>query len=169
MASGGSSGGGRRREGASTKIFLSSISAAVAETATFPIDAVKTRLQLHGEALPGPHAATATPTGAFRVARDMLAREKGGVLGMYRGLPPAVLRHLVYTPLRITAYENLRGAGAGDSLLGRALSGGVSGVLAQVGGRPPLRPPLVLPPLPFSPSEQSRSHRDPFTPDFIRT
>ncbi|CAA6662246.1 unnamed protein product [Spirodela intermedia] len=86
-----------------TAIFLCSISAAVAESATFPIDAVKTRLVLRP---------------------------------VVQGPAPAVLRHFVYTPLRIVAYENLRGAGGGDSLLGRALSGGISGVLAQVSRAP---------------------------------
>ncbi|XP_054785586.1 mitochondrial uncoupling protein 3 isoform X2 [Prosopis cineraria] len=36
------------RDNASTKILVTSLSAVVAETTTFPIDLIKTRLQLHG-------------------------------------------------------------------------------------------------------------------------
>lgn len=118
-------------ERTSAKILLTSLSAMVAESATFPIDLTKTRLQLHGQSLPSSSAAAAT---AVRVAADIVRRQ--GVLGLYQGLSPAIIRHLFYTPIRIVGYENLRNAAdAGDRslpLLGKALAGGVSGVVAQL-------------------------------------
>ncbi|KAL6983460.1 Mitochondrial uncoupling protein 3 [Sarracenia purpurea var. burkii] len=88
-------------ERARTKVFLTSISAMVAETATFPIDITKTRLQLHGESL-----SSAGPASAFRVAAEIVRSE--GPLGLYKGLTPAIIRHLFYTPIRIVGYEQLR-------------------------------------------------------------
>ncbi|XP_078445493.1 mitochondrial substrate carrier family protein [Wolffia australiana] len=102
------------------KILLSSVAAAAAESATFPIDAVKTRLQLHAQPLRARHVAAA-------LLKDGAA---------YRGLSPAVLRHVIYTPLRILAYEHIRAGGPADSVLAKALSGGLSGVLAQVAASP---------------------------------
>ncbi|KAK9276276.1 hypothetical protein L1049_005807 [Liquidambar formosana] len=115
-----------------TKIALTSLSAMVAETTTFPIDLTKTRLQLHGESL-----ASTRPTNAFRVASEIVRNQ--GVLGLYIGLPPAILRHLFYTPIRIVGYEHLRSVVAGHdsiSLFGMALVGGFSGVIAQVVASP---------------------------------
>jgi solute carrier family 25 uncoupling protein 27 len=116
-----------------TKILLTSLSAMVAETATFPIDLTKTRLQLH--------SSTTKPTNAFVVASEIIRQQ--GPLGFYQGLSPAILRHLFYTPIRIVGYENLRylvvvnnevAGGGGDlvSLSTKALLGGLSGVIAQV-------------------------------------
>ncbi|KAK3144643.1 hypothetical protein QOZ80_4AG0315850 [Eleusine coracana subsp. coracana] len=123
---GGSSGGGEGgRRGIFAKVSLSSISAAAAEASTFPIDAVKTRLQLHCS--PG--------AGVVRVAGELV---RDG--GMYRGLSPAFLRHVVYTPLRIVGYEHLRSSltsgGRESSLLEKALAGGISGIAAQVVASP---------------------------------
>ncbi|XP_057950030.1 mitochondrial uncoupling protein 3 [Malania oleifera] len=120
-----------------TKIALTSLSAMVAETATFPIDITKTRLQLHGQtslsSSPRPSG-----TSAFRVVSNIVRNE--GPLGLYKGLSPAILRHLFYTPIRIVGYEHLRhAAGRSDrplSLSGKALVGGISGVIAQVVASP---------------------------------
>lgn len=117
--------GGRRRSDGprSVKVALTSLSAMAAETATFPIDTTKTRLQLLRSSSPA-------TGGAARVAAEICRSH--GLAGLYRGLPPAVLRHLFYTPIRILAYERLRLAVPGDSLAGRAVAGGFSGVVAQV-------------------------------------
>lgn len=118
---------------ANTKILLTSLAAMVAETTTFPIDLTKTRLQLHGESSAG-------RTNAFRVASEIV-REQGPV-GLYKGLSPAILRHLFYTPIRIVGYEHLRNVVCADagslSLSSKALIGGFSGFVAQV------RAPLVF-------------------------
>ncbi|KAJ4963123.1 hypothetical protein NE237_023062 [Protea cynaroides] len=116
-----------KEENTHTKILLTSLSAMVAETTTFPIDITKTRLQLHGESL-----TSTRPTNAFRVAFEMVQHE--GMLGLYKGLSPAILRHLFYTPIRIVGYEHLREAfpSVSFTLFGKAFIGGVSGMIAQV-------------------------------------
>ena len=112
-----------------TKIALTSLSAMAAETSTFPIDLIKTRLQLHGESL-----SSCRSTTAFRVAAKIVRIE--GQLALYKGLSPAILRHLFYTPIRIVGYEQLRNSFLDGhdsvSLSGKALVGGISGVIAQV-------------------------------------
>jgi solute carrier family 25 uncoupling protein 27 len=117
--------GGRRETLA--KISLSSASAAAAEVSTFPIDALKIRLQLHRS----PGGGGGGGGGVLRVAGELV---RDG--GLYRGLSPAILRHLFYTPLRIVGYERLRATlasgGREVGLLEKAIAGGVSGVAAQV-------------------------------------
>ncbi|KAK1419922.1 hypothetical protein QVD17_29362 [Tagetes erecta] len=114
------------------KIVLASLSAMVAETTTFPIDITKTRLQLH--------TTTATPTSAFQIAGDIVRKQ--GVTGLYKGLSPAIIRHLFYTPIRTVGYEQLRHVFVPHdhhqslSLPIKAVIGGVSGVIAQVVASP---------------------------------
>ncbi|GAB4840043.1 Mitochondrial uncoupling protein 3 [Ancistrocladus abbreviatus] len=117
-----------------TKILLTSLSAMVAETSTFPIDITKTRLQLHSQQ----SSSSSRPATAFRVAADIVRRES--VLGLYQGLSPAIIRHLFYTPIRIVGYEHLRNAvaeeGTSLSLSTKALVGGLSGIIAQLVASP---------------------------------
>lgn len=118
------------------RILLASLSAMVAESVTFPIDLTKTRMQLHGYA-PG-SASAAHRVGAIGVVSEIMRQE--GMMGFYKGLSPAIIRHLFYTPIRIIGYENLKGlvvrseANNGESLplVTKALLGGISGVMAQV-------------------------------------
>ncbi|XP_016674229.1 mitochondrial uncoupling protein 3 isoform X1 [Gossypium hirsutum] len=113
------------------KILLTSLSAMVAETSTFPIDLTKTRLQLHGESQPL-SSSTRRPTNSFRVAAGIVRDQ--GASGLYKGLSPAIIRHLFYTPIRIVGYENLRNLVSADgslSLSSKALVGGISGAIAQ--------------------------------------
>ncbi|KAM1065442.1 hypothetical protein FF2_020789 [Malus domestica] len=121
--------------GAYRKILLASVSAMVAETTTFPVDLTKTRLQLHGESV---SVGSTGRTNAFRVTSEIV-REQGPV-GLYKGLSPAILRHLFYTPIRIVGYEQLRSSlksdGGSLSLPAKALSGGISGVVAQLVASP---------------------------------
>lgn len=98
------------RDSLPLKYVLSCIAAATAETVTFPIDITKTRLQLQGER----HAlAEATPGSKVNVYRGMfrtcygIIREEG-VLSLYRGLRPALMRHVVYSGCRLTFYEVIR-------------------------------------------------------------
>ncbi|KAE8683053.1 Mitochondrial uncoupling protein 3 [Hibiscus syriacus] len=113
------------------KILMTSLSAMVAETSTFPIDLTKTRLQLHGESQLLA-SSTCRSTNAFRVATTIVRDQC--VLGLYQGLSPAIIRHLFYTPIRIVGYENLRNLVSTDeslSLSSKAFVGGISGVIAQ--------------------------------------
>ncbi|KAF3954654.1 hypothetical protein CMV_020023 [Castanea mollissima] len=116
----------RAHKNTHVKLMLTSLSAMAAETSTFPIDLTKTRLQLESR----------SRTNAFRVATEIVREQ--GPLGLYKGLSPAIIRHLFYTPIRIVAYENLRNAvvssngdGGSLSLSAKALAGGFSGVIAQ--------------------------------------
>ncbi|XP_004496092.1 mitochondrial uncoupling protein 3 isoform X1 [Cicer arietinum] len=112
-----------------TKILITSLSAMVAESTTFPIDLIKTRLQLHGESI-----SSSRSTGAFRIGLDII--HKQGPLGLYKGLSPAIFRHLFYTPIRIVGYEHMRSVASANngslSIIGKAFVGGISGSMAQV-------------------------------------
>lgn len=118
---------GRRAH--TTKLAVTAMSATAAETATFPVDLIKTRLQLHGESL-----VSSRRTSAVRVVAEILRND--GVLGLYKGLSPAIIRHMFYTPIRIVNYEFLRNflvpADHTLSLSSKAIIGGISGVIAQV-------------------------------------
>ena len=83
---------------------LSAVASCVAETATYPFDITKTRLQVAGE------AGTAAGTGARRglVGTMVGIIREEGPRQLYRGLPPACLRHCVYSGIRVSAYEMLR-------------------------------------------------------------
>jgi solute carrier family 25 uncoupling protein 27 len=113
------------------RLVLTSGAAVVSEAATFPIDITKTRLQLQGE---GGHGGVRR--GAFGMAMNIVKEE--GMVGLYRGLSPAVLRHTFYTSIRIVTYEQLRdnlhkGDNQHDISAGKkALIGGASGMFGQL-------------------------------------
>lgn len=124
MVGRGSGGGGDGSpEHALVRLGLASASAAVAETATFPIDTTKTIMQLLRSSPSKPRV------GAVRVFSEIVRRQ--GLLALYSGWSPAVVRHLIYTSIRITTYERLR-----ESSLHKALAGGISGVVGQVSSLP---------------------------------
>lgn len=82
------------------KLLLSGVSASVAEAVTFPLDAVKTRMQLNysqGWQMKG---------GLLRTLHQIAWKE--GPRSLYTGLFPAILRHVPYTGVRITLFEALK-------------------------------------------------------------
>jgi solute carrier family 25 uncoupling protein 27 len=100
-------------------------SAACSETVTFPIDNIKTRLQLaHGQ------------ISALQVVNASLKRE--GVLSFYNGISAAIMRHWVYTGCRISMYDAFRHkarqtTGKEDlSIFWKCLCGGSAGGLGQL-------------------------------------
>ncbi|XP_025065376.1 mitochondrial uncoupling protein 4 isoform X2 [Alligator sinensis] len=95
-----------------SKFVLSACAAVVAELVTFPLDLTKTRLQIQGEAATHRHEA-APYRGMLRTAAGIVQEE--GLLKLWQGATPAVYRHIVYSGVRMVAYEHLR-----DSVLGRA-------------------------------------------------
>ncbi|NXS54088.1 UCP4 protein, partial [Brachypteracias leptosomus] len=99
-----------------SKFALSACAAAVAELVTFPLDLTKTRLQVQGEAaqrsVDGPVRAVPY-RGTLRTAAGIVREE--GLGKLWQGATPAVYRHIVYSGVRMVAYEHLR-----DSVLGRA-------------------------------------------------
>ncbi|KAG5846559.1 hypothetical protein ANANG_G00116280 [Anguilla anguilla] len=101
----------------STKFALSACAAAVAEIVTFPLDLTKTRLQIQGEAALRKHADGGRGQTAYR---GMLGTAVGivreeGPLKLWQGVTPAIYRHIVYSGVRMVAYEQLR-----DSVLGKS-------------------------------------------------
>jgi solute carrier family 25 uncoupling protein 27 len=88
------------------KLLLSAVAAGTAETVTYPLDFLKTRMQLAGQQAAGQQAAGSSPRGLAATAAAVVRSE--GFAGLYAGLPPAVLRHVPYTGIRVMVYENLR-------------------------------------------------------------
>lgn len=98
------------------------VSSTAAETLTFPIDFAKTRMQLHV----GKQSFTSALMQGVRTE---------GIFAVYAALPPAVMRHWIYTSLRISIYEDFRNYlkdkhGLGG-LGGRAIAGCSAGCIAQ--------------------------------------
>ncbi|KAF6034910.1 SLC25A27 [Bugula neritina] len=94
------------------KLVLCGCASTVAETATFPLDLFKTRLQLQGELAASSHAAatgaaSAAPRkGMLSVARSIVVDE--GFFKLWKGLSPALYRHYIYTSVRMIVYEMVR-------------------------------------------------------------
>ncbi|KAJ1149177.1 hypothetical protein NDU88_001994 [Pleurodeles waltl] len=96
-----------------TKFVLSACAASVAELVTFPLDLTKTRLQIQGEAALREHGLPLPYRGMIRTAVGIVEEE--GLFKLWQGAMPAVCRHIVYSGVRMVAYEHLR-----DSALGKA-------------------------------------------------
>jgi solute carrier family 25 (mitochondrial uncoupling protein), member 27 len=115
------------------RLVLSYGAALVAESITYPLDITKTRLQLQGEG-----AKSSSRLGMFRMALSIAQKE--GASALFKGLPPALIRHAVYSPIRIVGYEQARRALAewnGTSvhelaMWQRGLCGAGSGMIGQL-------------------------------------
>lgn len=80
------------------KYCLTVAAASVAETVTFPLDLLKTRLQVQEHHRPY--------KGMLQTAIGIVRDE--GVLGLWKGLSPGLLRHVVYSGCRMSFYEVIR-------------------------------------------------------------
>jgi solute carrier family 25 uncoupling protein 27 len=108
------------------RLVLTAASAAVAECFTFPLDILKTQLQL-----------SIGKTSTLQLVKNFV--QSHGITGVYSGLTPAVLRHCVYSSIRISVYEELRNHAmkSGDaprkniSLGEKALFGASAGAIGQ--------------------------------------
>lgn len=113
------------------KFALSGAAACAAETVTYPLDFLKSRMQLN-------HAAS--PPGLAVTAATVIRHE--GVAALYTGLPPALLRHLPYTGIRVVLFEQLRAWGCSrqpDGQLPLALTmaaGLTAGAVGQLAATP---------------------------------
>ncbi|XP_039604890.1 mitochondrial uncoupling protein 4 isoform X1 [Polypterus senegalus] len=111
-----------------TKFMLSAFAAALAEIVTFPLDLTKTRLQIQGELTHQLHGERKNVPykGMVRTAIGIVTEE--GPLKLWQGVTPAIYRHIVYSGVRMLAYEQLR-----DSVLGRNEDGSFPMWKASVG------------------------------------
>lgn len=89
-----------------SKFILSACAATVAEMVTFPLDLTKTRLQIQGEAALRQHGSQTAYRGMLGTALGIVREE--GPLKLWQGATPAVYRHIVYSGVRMVAYEQLR-------------------------------------------------------------
>jgi len=102
----------------SQRLTLAIGSAMVAEVTTYPLDFIKTKLQIQGE-----YAKTAANSSAGKSAKGAASSQKKrlgmtkiayrsirkeGALSLYKGISPAMLRHLVYSGVRMPLYETAR-------------------------------------------------------------
>lgn len=111
------------------KFVLTGAASMCAESATFPIDMTKTRLQLQGEV-----GFMGTRHGFVGMMRSIVKNE--GVKGLYAGMTPAVARHIPYTGFRAIGYEYIRKLFCGDdpskaNFLAKATSGMIAGGIGQ--------------------------------------
>lgn len=119
---------------------ISCLAASMAETVTYPLDLAKTRLQIQGEVgLGGSASSAARHLGALGTGASILREE--GPRGLYRGLSPAIGRHVLYTGIRICAYEKLRKLATDEGSVpittGRAMAcGATAGAFAQLFASP---------------------------------
>ena len=103
------------------KIFLIQCSACIAETGTYPIDYIKTRMQINSQ------------KNNFSLCNEL----RRDPLRIYDGLKPALFRHCIYTMLRINIYEHLRNSSKdNNSMANKFMIGGLSGGLAQLVASP---------------------------------
>jgi len=96
------------------RTILIPISASIAETCTFPVDYVKTLIQINKKG------------GFINFLKQTLKNDK---MLIYNGLKPAIMRHCVYTTLRIKIYEHFT---ENKIMSNRYLIGGLSGSIAQL-------------------------------------
>ena len=121
------------------KYVLSVSAACVAEVVTYPLDLVKTRLQMQGEGVRVVGEREGRYRGTVRTLLGVVREE--GVTRLWQGVTPGMARHVVYSGLRMNLYDLLRRERRSrvESELGlvdRAAMGMVAGGLAQFAASP---------------------------------
>ncbi|ETO30407.1 mitochondrial uncoupling protein 4 [Reticulomyxa filosa] len=84
-----------------TTYLLGGVSACTAELVVYPLDTIKTRLQVVGKKDVGMQR-----DGMVRTATGIFQRE--GLTGFYNGFSSACYRHMIYSGCRYLSYEFLR-------------------------------------------------------------
>ena len=116
------------------------LSAQVAAVFTNPIDVLKVRLQIQGEhstsnlKISGTPALNAHNLGFFRMAESIIRKE--GVLSLWKGIIPSLLREISYSSIRLGAYEPIRNflSSPGEtevSFTKKLLAGATSGAIGS--------------------------------------
>ncbi|CAH0719410.1 unnamed protein product, partial [Brenthis ino] len=105
-----------------------------AESATYPFDLTKTRLQIQSEVAAAKHGYKMENHGMIKTAVGIAKQE--GVLKLWSGLMPMFQRHAIYSGCRLIFYEHFRNTlkdANGKVSLGAASIGGLAaGSLAQL-------------------------------------
>ncbi|XP_023943455.1 mitochondrial uncoupling protein 4 [Bicyclus anynana] len=109
-----------------------------AETATYPFDLTKTRLQIQSEVAAAKHGYKMENHGMIKTAVGIAKQE--GVLKLWTGLMPMFQRHAIYSGCRLILYERFRDALKDDdgkvSLAAASIGGLAAGSLAQLVASP---------------------------------
>ncbi|KAI8477204.1 MAG: mitochondrial carrier domain-containing protein [Monoraphidium minutum] len=108
----------KQRNNIGSEFLTSGVSVACATTVTNPLDVIKTRMQLR-QAQGGP-APGMVATGAQLVRTE-------GVPTLWKGLPPAIVRGLMYGGLRLGLYSPTRDWLEARPRAGGAVAGGAGG------------------------------------------
>ncbi|KAL0892931.1 hypothetical protein ABMA27_014603 [Loxostege sticticalis] len=105
-----------------------------AETATYPFDLTKTRLQIQTEVAATKHGYKVENIGMIKTAMGIARQE--GVLKLWTGLMPMFQRHAIYSGCRLIFYEQFREMLKDDkgkvSLASASIGGLAAGSLAQL-------------------------------------
>lgn len=101
------------------EIIYTQVASALAETLTHPIDVLKTNRQVSGKSFTS-------------IVKDIYKTR--GVSGFYPSVYPAILRHMIYTTMRVQIYEKTRDDKA--TILKRLVNGAFSGGIAQLVASP---------------------------------
>ena len=120
------------------RVALAGLSNCCAATITNPLDVLKVRMQVDA------HRGGGAP-GLGRTLASMLRDE--GVLSLYRGLAPSLLREASYSSLRLGLYEPVRDvyvsalanagvSGSESGLAVKLLAGGTSGIIGSAIANP---------------------------------
>ncbi|XP_037909762.1 mitochondrial uncoupling protein 4 isoform X2 [Hermetia illucens] len=113
---------------------VSVLAATNSEFVTYPLDLTKTRLQIQGE-MADKAMQKAPYRGMFATAMGIVREE--GFFSLWRGMTPAIYRHVVYSGVRIVMYDSLRKRFSDQDVANTlplwkaALCGIVSGCTAQ--------------------------------------
>ena len=98
-------------------ILCVQLAAGIAETITFPIDYIKTHMQIN------------------TTNNSIISRLK--IKNIYNGLSPSLKRHMIYTTLRINIYDSVRNyTFSSNDIINKICVGGISGGVSQLVASP---------------------------------
>ncbi|KAF2905618.1 hypothetical protein ILUMI_00556 [Ignelater luminosus] len=115
-----------------TKFLFASLAGIGSAAACFPLDLLKTRMQVFGEGGKGPKITT------FQLAKTIIRKE--GILALYSGLSASIARQATYTGVRLGSFQTLidyfTENGKPPNLIVKCLCGVVSGAVGGIAGLP---------------------------------